>query len=68
LRRGLPDALRAQVEGIGRRTSVDQLNEVILLLCNWKPLPLGEVALILNKNAEHLRSRNVKRLLAEVRL
>jgi ATP-dependent DNA helicase RecG len=68
LRRELPESLRAQVEAIGRRTPVDQLNEVILLLCNWKPLPLGQIAVVLNKNAEHLRSRNLKRLLAEGKL
>jgi ATP-dependent DNA helicase RecG len=68
LRRELPDNLRSSLDSLGSRIPPETLNEVILDLCNWKPLGLHELGILLGKNPTHLQTRNIKRLLADKRL
>jgi len=68
LRAELPPALRAELEGLGKRSAPEELDPVLIRLCAWKPLSLAELAALTGRVANHLRSRNVKRLLKDARL
>jgi ATP-dependent DNA helicase RecG len=68
LRAELPDPLRAELAALGKRSTPDELDEVLIKMCEWRPLSLAEIAALSGKTPNHLRSRNMKRLLAKGRL
>ena len=68
LRAELPDPLRAELARIGQRSTPEELNAVLIGLCAWRPLSLAELAGLTGKTSNHLRSRNVKRLVTDGRL
>ena len=68
LRSELPDPIRTQLAGLGRRATPEALDTVLVALASWKPLSLEELSALTGRAATHLRMRNVKRLLKEGRL
>ena len=68
LRAELPPDLQAALSRLGARAASQDLDTVILGLTAWRPLGLDELAALTGRAGEHLRKRNVKRLLAEGRL
>lgn len=68
LRDALPEAVRGQLERLGRRATPADLDIVLVSLAAWRPMALEELSALTGRDAAHLRSRNIKRLLAEGRL
>ena len=68
LRKELPEPVRRQVEGLGRRATPEELDAVLIALTSWRPLTLDELSALTGRDTAHLRLRNIKRLLTEGRL
>ncbi len=68
LRAELPEPLRAELATLGKRSTPQELDRMIIGLCAWRPLSLAEIGALTHKTPNHLRSRNIKRLLTEGRL
>ncbi|MEW6249752.1 MAG: ATP-binding protein [Planctomycetota bacterium] len=68
LRAELPESLRAQLARLGRRASPEELDLVLIALCGWRPLSLTDLANLTGRAPNHLRSRNIKRLVRAGRL
>jgi ATP-dependent DNA helicase RecG len=68
LRAELPEPLRAHLCKLGQRSTPEELDATLMGLCAWRPLSLGELAALTAKTPNHLRSRNIKRLLTDGRL
>ena len=50
----LPEALRLQVDALGKRATPDEVMRVILALCAWRELKAQEIALIMGRTVQHL--------------
>jgi ATP-dependent DNA helicase RecG len=68
LRAELPPQLRAALDDLGDRAAPAELDAVLIELAGWRPLSLEELAGLSGRAPDHLRKRNVKRLLNERRL
>lgn len=68
LRAELPGSLRAELSRIGQRSTPEELNAILIGLCAWRPLSLTELAALTGRSPNHLRSRNIKRLMDAGRL
>jgi ATP-dependent DNA helicase RecG len=68
LRTELPSDLRDQVAALGRRATSEELNGLLVRLCQWRPLGLLEMAALTGRAIDHLRKRRLKRLLKDGRL
>lgn len=68
LRQQLSADILAEIDSLKKRVPPNQLNALIERLCNARPLNAAELGLLLNKNAEHLRNRNIKQLFSDGRL
>lgn len=68
LRAELPPNLKADFTRLGERATPEELDAFILGLTAWRSLTLDELAALTGRAADHLRKRNIKRLLTEGRL
>lgn len=68
LRSEVPETVRGQLERLGRRATPEELDNVLISLAAWRPMTLEELSHLTGRDAAHLRSRNIKRLLTEGRL
>jgi ATP-dependent DNA helicase RecG len=68
LRSELPSGLRTELDQIGKRVTPEELNAIVVKLCRWKSLSLPELAALTGKTASHLRTRVLRRLLADNRI
>lgn len=51
----LPDNLKKKIENLGRRVKEkEQMNALILDLCQWQPLTLRQLSLIIRRNEKYL--------------
>ncbi len=64
----LPSKLKEDANRLGARATPQELDAFILGLTEWRPLTLEELAALTGRAADHLRKRNIKRLLMEGRL
>jgi ATP-dependent DNA helicase RecG len=65
LRKGLSPELIAELDTLGGRVRPADLNELIHRLCSSQPFNAIELGLMLKRNPEHIRNRNLKRMLAD---
>jgi len=68
LRSELPDELRTELQRVGKRVTPDELSAVLVKVCRWRPLGLPELSALTGKTAAHLRTRILRRLLADGRI
>jgi ATP-dependent DNA helicase RecG len=68
LRAELPPEIDAALAQLGSRAAPDELDGILLRLAHWRPLSIEEMAGLTGRAPEHLRKRNVKRLLTEGKL
>ena len=68
LRPELPPELGAEVDRLGKRSTPDELSNLVVNLCRWRPLSLPELSALTGKTSDHLRRRNLRRLLEEGRI
>lgn len=68
LRSEVPETVRGQLERLGRRATPEELDNVLISLATWRPMTLEGLSHLTGRDAAHLRSRNIKRLLTEGRL
>jgi ATP-dependent DNA helicase RecG len=60
----MPAALREELASLGKRSSPQKLDEVVLHLCAWRTLTREQLAGLTRRQAEHLRATSLKRLLS----
>lgn len=66
---GLPENVERLILSIGRRSNdAQKVDSVILDLCSYKPLSVNELSRLLHRTENYLKSKFIKRLLAEQRL
>jgi len=68
LRAELPGDLRDRLAALGKRATSEELNGLIVRLCQWRPVGLLEMAALTGRAIDHLRKRSLKRLLKDGRL
>jgi predicted transcriptional regulator len=68
LRSELPSDVSTALDQLGSRAAPGELDAVLVRLAQWRPLSVEELAGLTGRATEHLRKRNVKRLLSEGRL
>jgi len=68
LRPELPPELRTMLDGLTKRTAPDELGNILVKLCAWRPLNLAELSALTGRSTDHLRRRNLRRLLADGRV
>jgi ATP-dependent DNA helicase RecG len=68
LRPELPQDLAADFDRLGKRATTGELSALLIKLCLWRPLSLPELAALTGKTPDHLRRRNLRRLLADGRI
>ena len=65
----LPEEAERLILSIGRRSNdAQKVDSVILDLCSYKPLSVNELSRLLHRTENYLKSKFIKRLLAEQRL
>ena len=64
----LPEGLVRELQGIGKRTSVKKIREIIAQLCSFGPLQLPELVKILQRDSDHLRKRYLAKMINEKEL
>jgi ATP-dependent DNA helicase RecG len=64
----LPDELVLELQGIGKRTSVKKIRQIIAQLCSFGPLQLPELVKILQRDSDHLRKRYLAKMINEKEL
>lgn len=66
---GLPENVERLILSIGRRSNdAQKVDSVILDMCSYKPLSVNELSRLLHRTENYLKSKFIKRLLAEQRL
>jgi ATP-dependent DNA helicase RecG len=63
LRQELPEDVLSAIDGLKKRTQPEVLQDIILEICSVRPMTSYEIGLLLSRNPEHLRNRNLRRLL-----
>lgn len=64
-----PDTIYSVVKSIGQRSNdAQKVDEAILSLCSIKPLSITELAKMVHRTENYLKSKFIKRLLVEKRL
>lgn len=53
----MPKQLRTKIEGLGRRSSHDEVKTAIVELCTWKSLSSAAIATILDRNQDYLQTQ-----------
>ncbi|MDO5103463.1 MAG: ATP-binding protein [Lautropia sp.] len=61
----MPPVLAAQLASLDKRSSKLTLRSMILALCRWQPLRVDQLADILGKNGEYLRTAHLKPMVDE---
>ncbi|MEI2577502.1 ATP-binding protein [Scytonema sp. PRP1] len=59
----MPDDLRQAVESLGERAKPQEVNFVIIQLCQWQDLSSSELATILRRNQVYLRNKYLNPLI-----
>jgi len=67
LREHLPEALRTSIGQLGERPG-EAVREVIVSLCQWRPLKADQIALLLDRNARSLRRDHLSPMVETDRL
>jgi ATP-dependent DNA helicase RecG len=65
---GLSQDLREALTSLKGKMRPAELNDLICRLCNARPFNAQELGVLLHRNPEHIRNRNIKRLLTDGRL
>jgi ATP-dependent DNA helicase RecG len=68
MRREMTEDLREELANLPKRAKTSEVDELILRLCNFRPMTLRELAGFLGKSTEHIRNRYVGRLIKAGRL
>jgi ATP-dependent DNA helicase RecG len=68
LRAELTPDIKALLDELGERATPQELDEVIIGLTAWRPLSLDELAGLTGRAGDHLRKRNLKRLIGDGRI
>lgn len=68
LREEMTDDLREELERLAKRAKPAEIDDLIMRLCNFRPMALRELAGLLQRSPEHLRNRNISRLIKSRRL
>lgn len=63
LRQELPEGVLSAIDELKKRASPDVLEGIILGICGVRPMTSYEIGLLLSRNPEHLRNRNLRRML-----
>lgn len=61
----IPASLRAELNGLGRRSDTAVVRRLILDLCAVRPFPASELAELLNRHAKYLSQQHLQPLLRE---
>lgn len=52
----MPEHLITKIQELGERSNPDEIKAVIVELCSWKSLSSSEIAAILGRNQQYLRT------------
>ena len=64
----LPMVLKERIERLGKRTNPQETEQLIVKLCDWNPLSLSEIAIILNRKAPSIRYLYLNKLITQGKL
>lgn len=53
----VPAPVRLQISSLGRRVLPDEMQDVILKLCSWRPLAAEDIASVLGKTSNYISSK-----------
>ncbi len=65
---GIPEGLAQELQRVGKRASVQKIQEIIAQLCALKPIKLTELVEILQRDSDHLRKRYLSKMIDEEEL
>lgn len=64
----LPPVLEEALKSLGKRAQPEDVKDVIVRLCGWRPMRLAQLAALLDRNPEYIRSEYIYSLVQSGRL
>ncbi len=64
----LPTVLQEALKSLGKRAQPEEVQDVIVRLCDWRPMRLAQLAALLDRNPEYIRGEYISPLLQSGRI